>query len=252
MCDLGISDGRISQIGGSPRRGREINAAGALVLPGGVDMHVHLSSPVPAEPGVPSWVDDFASGSAAAIAGGVTTIGNMTVPGDGQSPRQALARDLDAPRDAALVDYVLHPVMDIPVPEALADLPLLAAEGHTSLKLFMTSAAFDANAAQMVTAVKIAGQNGMVTLIHCEDGALVRFCGERLLAAGRGGLADWAAAGRWPPSGPRSSARSRSARRRGHRCTSSTSRPGRRWNPPAAGRRAACRSSSKPGRSTCT
>jgi dihydropyrimidinase len=40
--------------------------------------------------------------------------------------------------------------------------------------------------------VRIAGQHGMLTLIHCEDGALVRFSGERLLAEGRGGIADWA------------------------------------------------------------
>ena len=44
----------------------------------------------------------------------------------------------------------------------------------------------------MLAAVGIAGRHGMLTLIHCEDGALVRFAGQRLLAAGRGGLADWA------------------------------------------------------------
>jgi dihydropyrimidinase len=190
-CDLGISDGRIRQIGGSPRGRREIDATGALVLPGGIDMHVHLSSPVPPEPGVPDWVDDFASGSAAAIAGGVTTIGNMTFPAEGESPRQALARDLSAARDTAAVDYVLHPVMTAPTPEALADLPLLAAEGHTSLKLFMVSGEFESHISEMITAVGIAGQHGMLTLIHCEDGALVRFAGEHLLTEGRGGLDDW-------------------------------------------------------------
>ena len=115
-CDLGISEGRICQIGGPLRGRREIDAAGALVLPGGLDMHVHLSMPEPPEPGVPGWVDDFASGSAAAIAGGVTTIGNMTFPGYGQSLRQALDRDLSAARGAAAVDYVLHPVMSSPRP----------------------------------------------------------------------------------------------------------------------------------------
>jgi dihydropyrimidinase len=191
-CDLGISDGRISQIGGSPHGRREIDATGTLVLPGGIDMHVHLSTPEPPESGIPDWVDDFASGSAAAIAGGVTTIGNMTFPGPGESPRQALARDLNAARDSAAVDYVLHPVMTTPTAEAVADLPLLAAEGHTSLKLFMVSGEFESHIDEMITAVSIAGQHGMLTLIHCEDGALVRFAGERLLAEGRGGLDDWA------------------------------------------------------------
>ena len=191
-CDLGITEGRISQIGGFPRGKTEIDAAGALVLPGGLDMHVHLSSPEAPEPGVPAWVDDFASGSAAAIAGGVTTIGNMTFPAPGQSLRRALARDLGAARGGAAVDYVLHPVMYDPSPEALEDLPLLASEGHTSLKLFMTSQEFETRASEMIAAVRLAGQHGMLTLIHCEDGALVRFAGGQLLASGRGSLADWA------------------------------------------------------------
>jgi dihydropyrimidinase len=200
-CDLGISEGRISQIGGSLRGRREIDATGALVLPGGLDMHVHLSSPEPARPGVPAWVDDFASGSAAAIAGGVTTIGNMTFPGDGQSLRQALDRDLKAASGTAAVDYVLHAVLADPSPEALAEVPVLASEGHTSLKVFMTFPAFETHAPEMIEAIRVAGQHGMLTLIHCEDGALVRFAGEQLLASGRGRLADWAQSR--PPSAER-------------------------------------------------
>ena len=34
-CEVGITDGRISQLGGSPRGRAEIDASGALVLPGG-------------------------------------------------------------------------------------------------------------------------------------------------------------------------------------------------------------------------
>lgn len=191
-CDLGVSGGKVAQLGG-PLRGRtEIDAAGALVLPGGIDMHVHLSLPSPPAAGVPAWVDDFSSGSRAAIAGGVTTVGNMTFPWQGQSLREALARDLSAAENSAAVDYVLHPVMTSPSPEALAELPGLAAAGHTSLKLFMTMPEFESHIDEMISAVKIAGQNGMLTLLHCEDGALVRFAGEELLARGRGGLASWA------------------------------------------------------------
>jgi dihydropyrimidinase len=191
-CDLGISDGRICQLGGSLRGRQEIDASGALVLPGALDMHVHLSAPKPAEPGVPAWTDDFASGSAAAIAGGVTTVGNMTFPWDGEPLRHALDRDLGAAQRSAAVDYVLHPVLSSPSPAALAELPQLAADGHTSLKLFMTSRAFETDAAAMIAAIRIAGQHGMLSLMHCEDGVLVRAAGERLLAAGRGSLADWA------------------------------------------------------------
>jgi dihydropyrimidinase len=191
-CDLGISDGVIAQMGGAMQGAEELDACGALVLPGGIDPHVHLSYPDP-RPAEPGWADDFASGSAAAIAGGVTTIGNMTFPAEGDSLHQALARDLAAAGGAAAVDYLLHPVMFGHMTGALAELPELAREGHRSVKLFMTSAAFDEHADTMVEAVRVAGESGLLTLIHCEDGALIRFAGQQLLAAGRGGLSDWAA-----------------------------------------------------------
>ena len=192
-CDVAVRDGKIGQIGGAPSGRRVLDATGALVLPGGIDMHVHLSSPDPPEPGVPAWVDDFASGSAAAIAGGITTIGNMTFPGEGDSLRQSLERDLTTARQQAAIDYVLHPVLASATQEALAELPAIARAGHTSLKLFMVGEEFETQADGMIEAVRLAGQHGMLTLIHCEDGALVRFAGEQLLAAGRGGIADWAA-----------------------------------------------------------
>ncbi len=194
-CDLGIIDGKISQIGAGLRGRRYLDATGALVLPGGIDMHVHLSSPEDAEadPDEPAWADDFASGSAAAIAGGITTIGNMTFPAEGDSLQQSLARDLTSAQAAARVDYVLHAVMYGQMAGALAEIPLLAQAGHMSLKLFMTPDDFDAHADELIEAVAVAGRHGMLTLIHCEDGALIRFANNQLLAAGRGGLEDWAA-----------------------------------------------------------
>src|ERR1035437_9573582 len=83
VADLGIAGGRIVQIGGDLQGAKEINASGLLVLPGGVDAHVHLSLQ-PGEQTEPAWVDNFTSGSAAALAGGVTTLGNMTFLGDGE------------------------------------------------------------------------------------------------------------------------------------------------------------------------
>lgn len=113
----------------------------------------------------------------------MTTIGNMTFGAEGQSLQQALARDLAAAAATAAVDYVLHPVMSAPSPEALAELPVLAAQGHMTLKLFMISEEFEAHAAEMITAIAAAGQLGMLTLLHCEDAALVRFAGQQLLSS---------------------------------------------------------------------
>jgi dihydropyrimidinase len=190
-CDVGVQDGKVAQLGGSVRGRTEIDASGALVLPGGVDMHVHLSLSSAPVPGAPAWIDDFASGSRAGIAGGVTTVGNMTFPWAGQTLSDAISRDLGAAAGTAAVDYVLHPVLVSPTPEALAELPGLAADGHTSLKLFMMMPEFEARIDDAIAAIRLAGRSGMLTMLHCEDGALVRFAGSELIAQGGGGLADW-------------------------------------------------------------
>jgi len=179
-------------MGGSLRGRRDIDASGCLVLPGGVDMHVHLTLPAPPDPGEPDWIDDFYSGSRAAIAGGITTVGNMTFPWQGQSLTAALARDLCAAAGGAAVDYVLHPVLLSATSETLAELPHLAADGHASLKLFMTMPEFEAQIDDVISAIQLAGRSGMLTLLHCEDGALVRFAGSELVAQDRGGVANWA------------------------------------------------------------
>jgi allantoinase len=67
-ADLMISDGRtfaVPDAGTAPRGRSEISGDGLLALPGLVDAHVHFN-----DPGREGW----ASGSAAAAAGGVTTV----------------------------------------------------------------------------------------------------------------------------------------------------------------------------------
>jgi dihydropyrimidinase len=116
VADIGVAGGRVVQLGGELNGGRALDARGKLVLPGGVDIHVHLSAPRPPEPGEEQWVDDFHSGSLAALAGGITTIGNMTFQWPGETLAGALARDRKSAEDTACVDYVLHPVLTDPRP----------------------------------------------------------------------------------------------------------------------------------------
>src|SRR6202021_2923298 len=73
-ADVGISGGRIAQLGGTMSGSADLDAGGLLVIPGGIDAHVHLVTPTltAAFPDEPVWVDDFWTGSLAAIAGGIT------------------------------------------------------------------------------------------------------------------------------------------------------------------------------------
>lgn len=188
VADIGICAGKIAQLGGEMRAGREIDASGLYVFPGGVDVHVHLSQAARPEPGRELWVDDFFTGSQAAIAGGITTIGNMTFQWAGERLRDALERDLAAAARDAAVDFILHPVLTEPTPAAVDEVAALAAQGHASLKLFMSRDNFDAEADMYLRAMDAAAKSGLIVLMHCEDGALQRFLKGRLAEEGRAGL----------------------------------------------------------------
>src|SRR5207248_2824648 len=95
-ADIGIADGTIARIGQVPAGEHEMDATNLLILPGGIDAHVHLSQPPSRErqrERGPRWVDNFTSGSAAALAGGITTLGNMTFPKSRETPMESLARE---------------------------------------------------------------------------------------------------------------------------------------------------------------
>src|SRR4029078_6018630 len=69
-CDVGISGEKITALGTNLGDAREIlDASGKLVLPGGIDSHVHLSQP--SGPGI-VMADDFESGTRASAFGGNT------------------------------------------------------------------------------------------------------------------------------------------------------------------------------------
>jgi len=73
LADIGIKNGRIAAIcaPGSLTALQHMNAAGMLVLPGAIDIHVHFREPGATEK------EDFLHGTAAAACGGVTAICDM-------------------------------------------------------------------------------------------------------------------------------------------------------------------------------
>ncbi|HZS93465.1 MAG TPA: amidohydrolase family protein [Chloroflexota bacterium] len=190
VADIGIRDGKIVQLGGDLSGADEIDASGRLVLPGGIDMHVHLT-PVESGDDDVAWVDDFVSGSRAAACGGITTIGNITFPRPGERPTATVHRVAEEAERDSIVDFVLHPVLLDPSAENLADVPVLAEQGHTSIKIFMIVGEFDARVYDYLRALELAGANGMLTLIHCEDACIISRLTERLLAEGRADLSNY-------------------------------------------------------------
>jgi len=196
-ADIGVRDGRIAQVGGGMTGREEIAADGLLALPGGIDAHVHLMYQALAEelrqageigPSEPMWVDDFWTGSLAAIGGGITTIGNMTFPLPGETPRDAVAREMAGAAPEAAVDWFLHPVLNDFAAAADGEIAALAADGHSSVKIFLAMPWVAADEPGLRAALAAARDAGSLTLLHCEAAGLLEQCGDDLIAHGRGAL----------------------------------------------------------------
>jgi dihydropyrimidinase len=172
--------------------GEELDAAGAYVLPGGIDLHVHLMASAPQPDDPPGWVDDFHTGTAAALAGGITTVGQMSFPDeDDGSVRAAVDRDLAAAQQQAVSDFVLHPSAFLATTDTPAQLRSLAAEGHRSLKI--VTIALDHDPRPVIEAVRTAAQLDMLVYVHCEDGVLIEHVTDTLTASGHGQLCHYPA-----------------------------------------------------------
>ncbi|MFN0090185.1 MAG: amidohydrolase family protein [Acidimicrobiales bacterium] len=168
VTDVGVADGQVVQLGGAMAAPTEIDARGKYVLPGGVDMHVHLTPPSN-RPGMWEWVDDFESGTRAALAGGVTTVGNVSFPYQGETLADAVARDRAEGDRLSLCDYVLHPVVMEPTPANLDQIETLAKEGCTSIKIFLSFRRFDRQVPEYLEALRRAAGAGVIAMVHCED-----------------------------------------------------------------------------------
>jgi dihydropyrimidinase len=192
--DVGVVDGRIAQLGGAMSGAAEIDAGGLLVIPGGIDAHVHLmcaqltAQLAVAEPGEPVWVDDFWTGSLAALAGGITTVGNMTFALPGQSMSEAVARDMAGAQAEAAVDWFLHPVLTGLGPAEREEVTALAAAGHPSVKVFLSDPRFAAGTPGLTEVVAAAGRAGSLVLAHCEDAHQLERAGRALIESGHGAV----------------------------------------------------------------
>jgi dihydropyrimidinase len=183
-ADIAITGGRIVQLGRGLAAGkREIDAAGRVVTPGGVDAHCHLDQPM-APP--LRMADDFDTGTRAAACGGTTTVIPFAAQRKGQSLRAAVDDYHRRAEGKAHVDYAFHLIVSDPAPAVLTqELPALIAEGYTSFKIYMTYDDLKLDDGQMLDVLAVARAHGAMAMVHAENADCIEWLTKRLEAAGR-------------------------------------------------------------------
>lgn len=178
--DIGISRGVIAALGKDLLGKQELDASGMLVIPGGVDPHVHLAMPTP----VAVSSDDWFTGTRAAACGGTTTVIDFIEAAPGETLMEAFDARRKQAEGKAVIDFGLHMTLDRVDPATLDEIPAVVAAGLTSFKCY-TTYAMRLDDHQLLTALDIVGQAGGLTIIHAESDAIVNHLRKTFIEAGR-------------------------------------------------------------------
>jgi dihydropyrimidinase len=162
---------------------RTIDAGGLLVMPGGIDSHVHLAQPAF---GGPAMADGFETGTRSALAGGNTTVLPFALQPRGASLRASVTDYHTQADGQSLCDYGFHLIISDPTPSVLSqELPALVADGYTSFKVFMTYDDLVLNDRELLEVFSCARDCKALVMVHCEGYDAIRFMTQKLEQAGK-------------------------------------------------------------------
>src|SRR5216683_4206041 len=183
-ADVGIRDGRIVVLAAGLKGGsKTIDATDRLVLPGGIDSHVHVSQP--SGPGI-VMADDFESATRSVAFGGNTLVMPFCLQQKGQSLRQALKDYHVRAEGKCYVDVSFHLIISDPLPSVLGqELPALVDDGYTSFKVFMTYQDLALTDIELLEVFSTARETGALVMVHAENYDAIRFLTGRLERAGK-------------------------------------------------------------------
>ncbi len=167
-CDIGVREGRIAGLGSIPagQGGQEIDATGLTVLPGMIDTQVHFR-----EPGG-EYKEDLATGSKAAVLGGITGVFEMPNTNPSTSTSAALA---DKVTRAAGRMWCEHAFYVGATPDNLSELPTLERlPGACGVKLFMGSSTGSLLVEEPGAIAQVLANGSRRVAVHAEDEARLR------------------------------------------------------------------------------
>ena len=181
-ASVAVKDGKIQAIGSAdsmPETKELLDATGLHILPGAIDVHVHFR-----DPGYPHK-EDFASGTAAAAFGGVTTVFDMpnTIPPVGDAATLAAKHAVASSK--AHVDYGLYGLLG---EDSIGNVPELIAGGVIGFKLYMGNTFGripSPSTGAMLDAFEAVAPTGKRISLHAETNSIMERRESQLRAAGR-------------------------------------------------------------------
>ena len=194
-ADIGVKDGRI--VAGRRHRARcrkpraPCRRKDRLVIPGGIDPHIHCLMPVRA-PGRPDVLTDPPSQvSKAALHGGTTTLIDFVQCVHERTVQESIEATQAQWKDACYCDYGFHLTLmgEVPQPHfgQLAD---AMQDGHASIKIFTTNIRPGNRRPHGAARPHLGGAEGGrgaggIACIHAEDNDIVMFMYEKLMRENR-------------------------------------------------------------------
>jgi dihydropyrimidinase len=162
-----------------------IDATGKYIFPGFIDPHVHIHLPFMGT----NAIDDHASATKAALAGGTTTLIEMICPGPNDEPKAAFEEWKGLAEAGACCDFSFHMSVvrfDDVAKQQIRD--LVANEGVASFKVFLAyKGALDIPDEHLFELMQIAKDLGVIITAHCENAEFVDAMQKQLLAEGKTG-----------------------------------------------------------------
>ena len=181
-ADLSAESGRIAAVGGTLPYDESWDAEGCLLFPGFIDSHTHLEM----DTGSTVTADSFASGTAAALAGGTTVILDFATQDRGHTLAEALEAWHSRADGHCACDYGFHMAVTEWNEATRAELADMEREGVTSFKAYMAYENLRLNDKELLELFKAPADIGVVG-VHRELGREVNSRVARLLAAGKTG-----------------------------------------------------------------
>ncbi len=184
QADVLCVDGRIAAVGAAleaPAGAQVLDAGGQYVMPGGIDPHTHMQLPFMGT----VTRDDFFSGTAAALAGGTTTIIDFVIP-DPKEPLIDAYRKWRGWAEKSASDYSFHVAVTWWDDSVHRDMgTLVQDEGVNSFKHFMAyKNAIMCDDETLVNSFRRALELGAMPTVHAENGELVYLLQAEMKARG--------------------------------------------------------------------